>query len=163
MPAFLFQAGNPGMQKSLRDIVAGLIFLGFGAIFAYIASTYPLGTGLRMGPGYFPLVLGAILILLGLVIIIQGVVQGDLTEIGPVPWRGIILITAAVIVFGFGVRRLGLAPSLFLAVLLAAFSSERTTLVSGILMAVGLTVFCILIFVEALGMTVPLIGPWLFF
>ena len=151
------------MQKALKDVLAGLVFVAFGLAFAATAYSYDLGTALRMGPGYFPLVLGAILILLGLVIIIQGVVQGDLTEIGPIPWRGIILITAAVIVFGFGVRRLGLAPSLFLAVLLAAFSSERTTLVSGILMAVGLTVFCILIFVEALGMTVPLIGPWLSF
>jgi hypothetical protein len=151
------------MQVSLRDLLAGLIFIAFGLGFAGIAWTYDLGTGLRMGPGFFPLALGGLLVLLGAMIVVEGSVRGEGEPIGPIPWRGIVLLTAAVIVFGYSVRRLGLAPALFLAVLLAAFSSERTTLVSGIVMAVGLTVFCILVFVEALGMPVTLLGPWLSF
>jgi hypothetical protein len=151
------------MQTSLRDLIAGLIFVAFGLGFAGIALTYDLGSALRMGPGYFPLVLGGLLVLLGLAITAEGIVRGGETPIGPIPWRGLIFLTAAVLVFGFFVRRLGLAPALFFSVLLAAFSSERTSVLAALAMAAGLTIVCVLIFVEGLGMPVPLIGTWLRF
>lgn len=151
------------MQRSLKDLIAGLIFVAFGLAFAVAAWSYDLGTALRMGPGYFPVVLSGLLVLLGSAIVAESLVRGDRTPIGPIPWRGIVLITAAVLFFGFGVRRLGLAPALFGATLLAAFSSERTTVLAAFLMAIALTLFCILIFIEALGMPVPLLGPWLSF
>jgi hypothetical protein len=151
------------MQKSVRDLLAGLIFIAFGLTFAGISLTYDLGTALRMGPGYFPFVLGLLLTLLGLAIAIEGFLKGEDAAIGTIPWRGLLLITAAVLVFGLGVKRLGLAPSLFVAVFLAALSSARTGIVAALVMALGLTVLCILIFVEGLGMPVPLLGPWLRF
>jgi hypothetical protein len=151
------------MQKALRDILAGLVFIGFGLAFAVTAWTYDLGTALRMGPGYFPLVLGGGLVLLGVLVVVEGFAAGEGEEIGPIPWRGIILLTAAIVFFGFTIAGLGLAPSLFVTVLLAAFSSERTTVLSAFVMAAALTVFCVLIFVQALGMPVRLIGPWLAF
>ncbi len=151
------------MQKGLRDILAGLVFVGFGLAFAITAWTYDLGTALRMGPGYFPLLLGGGLALLGALVVVEGIVAGESEAIGPIPSRGIILLTSAVVFFGFAVERVGLAPSLVLTVLIADFSSLRTTVVGGVAMALALTVFCILIFVEALGMPVRLIGPWLAF
>ncbi len=151
------------MQRSLRDVLAGLIFIAFGAAFAFAAWNYDLGTALRMGPGYFPLLLAVLLALLGVGIVVQGLVHGDDVPIGTVPWRGIILISAAILFFGFGVRRLGLAPVLFAAVFLSALSSERMSLALAAGLALSLTAFCILIFVEALGMPVALVGPWLRF
>ena len=151
------------MQKSVRDLLAGLIFVAFGLTFAGISLTYDLGVALRMGPGYFPFVLGLLLTLLGLAIAIEGFLKSEDTPIGTIPWRGLLLITAAVVVFGLGVKRLGLAPSLFVAVFLAALSSARTGIVAALVMALGLTVLCILIFVEGLGMPVLLLGPWLRF
>jgi hypothetical protein len=151
------------MQRSLKDILAGLIFIGFGAAFAFAASRYDLGTALRMGPGYFPLMLGTLLALLGIGIVVQGLLRVDELPLGEIPWRGIVLISGAVLFFAFGVRRLGLAPVLFIAVFVSALSSERTTLVQALALAVGLTVFCVLIFIEGLGMPVPLLGPWLRF
>jgi hypothetical protein len=151
------------MQRSPKDIVAGLVFVAFGLAFASIGSTYSIGTALRMGPGYFPVVLGALLALLGAGIIVEGLVNGDQIPAGSIPWRGIVLLTAAVLFFGFSVRRLGLAPSLFVTVLLAAVSSGRTSLAAALVISISLTLFCILIFVEALGMPVPLVGPWLRF
>jgi hypothetical protein len=111
----------------------------------------------------FPLLLGGVLVVLGVIVGIEGLVAGAGEPIGEVPWRGILLLTAAPLFFGFTVQGLGLAPALFFTVLIAAFSSQRTSVVAGIAMAVGLTVFCIVIFVEALGMPVRLIGPWLAF
>ena len=151
------------MQRSLRALLAGLIFIAFGAAFAIAALNYDLGTALRMGPGYFPLLLAALLSLLGIGIVAQGLMHGDDLPIGPIPWRGIVLISAAILFFGFGVRRLGLAPALFAAVFLSALSSERMSLALAAGLALALTAFCILIFVEALGMPVPLLGPWLRF
>lgn len=151
------------MQKSLRDIVAGAIFVAFGVAFAVTAWRYDLGTMLRMGPGYFPLLLGVVLAALGLAIAVQGAMKADVAELGPIPWRGIVLISAAILFFGFTVRRLGLAPALFVTVLLAAFSSSRVNALEALAMAVGLTIFCLVIFVWMLGMPVPLLGPWLRF
>ena len=54
-----------------------------------------------------------------------------------------------------------MVPSLFVTVLMAAFASRRTTALAALLIAVGLTVACVLIFVEALGLSIPLIGPWI--
>jgi hypothetical protein len=117
-----------------------------------------------MGPGYFPLVLGGLLVVLGVAIMVQAVAQlGDETPIGSAAWRGLLLITAALVVFSLGVRRLGLAPSLFAATLLAALSSARTSPLAALAIAIAITAFCILIFVVALGMPVRLIGPWLRF
>jgi hypothetical protein len=151
------------MPKALRDVLAGLVFVGFGLAFAVTAWTYDLGTALRMGPGMFPLILGGCLVLLGVAIVVEGVLAGEGEAIGPIPWRGIILLTGAVVFFGFAVERLGLAPSLFVTVLIAAFSSERTSVLAAFIMAFALTAFCVLIFVQALGMPVRLIGPWLAF
>jgi len=151
------------MRKSVRDVLAGLIFIAFGLTFAGISITYELGTALRMGPGYFPFVLGLLLVLLGLAITVAGLLKAETQEIGSIPWRGLLLLTAAVIVFGLGVKRLGLAPSLFIAAFLAALSSVRTSLFAAMIMAIGLTTLCIVIFVLGLGMPVPLLGPWLRF
>jgi hypothetical protein len=151
------------MRKSVRDILAGLIFIAFGLTFAAISLTYQLGTAFKMGPGYFPFVLGLLLVLLGLAITVDGFLKSETQELGEIPWRGLVLLTAAVIVFGLGVRRLGLAPSLFLAAFLAALSSVRTSMLAALIMAAGLTALCVVIFVFSLGMPVPLLGPWLRF
>jgi hypothetical protein len=151
------------MQKALKDVLAGLIFIGFGLAFALTAATYDLGTALRMGPGYFPLVLGGLLAFLGILIVIEAIVAGEGGAIDAIPWRGLVLLTAAPLFFGFTVRGLGLAPSLFVTTLLAAFSSQRTTVLAAVAMAIGLTAFCILVFVEGLGMPVRLLGSWLGF
>ncbi len=147
-------------QGSIRDLAAGLIFIAFGLVFAATAYTYDLGSAIRMGPGYFPLVLGGLLTLLGGGVIIEGIAKSESIALGAVPWRGLFFLTIALIVFGYGVRRAGLAPSLFAAVFLAALASAKTGPVRAAIMAAALTAFCILIFVEGLGLPVPLIGPW---
>ena len=98
------------MQRAgIKDILSGLIFVGFGAAFGYAASGYPIGTAFRMGPGYFPLVLAGALAALGVAIVVKGVTAAAAeTPIGPVPWRGAILILAALVFFGATVRGLGL-------------------------------------------------------
>ena len=132
----------------------------FGLAFAVLSTGYEVGSPVRMGPGYFPLVLGIILVGLGGLVAVRGVLFGDGEAIGVVPWRAIVLLLTAVIVFALTVRGLGLVPSTLIAVLLAALASRRATPVSVVLVSVGLTVLCVLVFVVALSLRLTLIGPW---
>jgi len=149
------------MQRALKDTLAGLVFITFGLAFAVGALTYEIGSTLRMGPGYFPLVLGGLLVVLGVVIIVKGFVDGEGGAIGTVPWRALGLILGAIFFFGLTVRGLGLAPTVFIATFMSAFASHRTGVVSALIIAAGLTGLCILVFVVALSLRLPLVGPWL--
>ena len=154
-------AGPRPRQIALRDVLAGVVFVAFGLAFALIALTYDVGTTGRMGPGSFPLVLGIVLVVLGAAVVVKGFVAGELEPIGSVPWRGLALILGAVIFFGLTVRGLGLVPAVLAAALLSAFASVRTRPLVAIAIAVFLTVLCILVFVVALRLRVPLFGPWI--
>lgn len=149
------------IRRALKDILAGSVFIGFGLFFAIVSTTYEVGSPLNMGPGYFPLVLGGVLVLLGAAIVVKGFVAGEGEAIGPVPWRAAALIVAAVVFFGITVRGLGLVPSLFIATLLTAFAGHRTGVIPAVVIAGGLTILCVLIFVVGLQLRVPLIGPWI--
>jgi Tripartite tricarboxylate transporter TctB family len=150
-------------RQAVTDILAGLIFVAFGLAFAATSLSYELGTPLRMGPGYFPLVLGGILVVLGLLIVGKGLVagSGDEGRLGSIPWRALVLIVLAVLFFGLTVRGLGLVPATAVTALLTALASYRTGILAAVAIAAGLTVLCVLIFLLALQLRLPMFGPWL--
>jgi Tripartite tricarboxylate transporter TctB family len=150
-------------KRAVPDILAGLIFVAFGLAFAVTSLSYELGTPLRMGPGYFPLVLGGILVLLGLLIVGKGFISGSDAEerLGSVPWRALFLIVVAVLFFGLTVRGLGLVPATAVTALLTALASYRTGILAAVAIAAGLTVLCVLVFLVALQLRLPMFGPWL--
>lgn len=149
------------IRAALKDILAGSAFVVFGVAFAAISLTYEVGSTLQMGPGFFPLVLGAILALIGILIIAKGFIAGEGAPIGHIPWRSVILLTAAIVFFGVTVRGLGLVPALLVTVALAGFSEPRAGVVWPIAISIGLTVLSVLIFVVALQLRLPLLGTWL--
>jgi hypothetical protein len=149
------------MDKARKDTFAGLVLIAFGLAFAIGATNYDLGVVSRMGPGYVPLALGCILVAIGILTIVEGVLRAEGSPIGPVPWRAIVLLIGAVLFFAFTVRRLGLVPAIFVSAIMAAFSSTRTTVIQALVIALALTVFCVLIFVEALGLPIRLFPAWL--
>jgi hypothetical protein len=150
-------------KRAVPDIVAGLIFVAFGLAFAITSLSYELGTPLRMGPGYFPLALGGILVLLGLLIVGKGFISGSGAEerLGRVPWRALFLIVLAVLFFGLTVRGLGVVPATAVTALLTALASYRTGILAAVAIAAGLTVLCVLVFLVALQVQLPMFGPWL--
>ncbi len=151
-------------QKSPKDLLSGLIFIGFGLAFGYASLGYDIGTALRMGPGYFPVVLSGIMVALGAIILVQGLFTGpDATPIGGVPWLALVLILGALVFFGVTARGLGLVPALFVAAFMSAFASKRTGVLGALLLGVGLALICWLIFIWALGLPLRPIGPWLAF
>jgi hypothetical protein len=148
-------------RRSFADILAGAIFIVIGVAFVVGSLGYELGTLLRMGPGYFPLVTGGVLAVLGLIILVKGLVAGEVIEFGRIPWRSVILIVAAILFFGLTVRGLGFVPSVAVTALLTALASYRIRLVTAVAVAAGLTVLSVLIFIVGLQLRLPLFGPWL--
>ena len=149
------------MQGARKDLLAGGTFAALGLAFAVTSTTYEVGTALRMGPGYFPLVLGSMLVVLGVLIAVKGFVAGEGDDLGPVPWRSMALLVSAILFFGFTVRGLGLVPSLLVTVFLAGMAGRRARVIPAAVIAVSLTALCVLIFVIALQLRLPYLGPWL--
>ena len=150
-------------KRAVTDILAGLIFVAFGLAFAITSLSYEIGTPLRMGPGYFPLALGGILVFLGLLIGGKGFISSFSAEgrFGSVPWRALILIVLAVLFLGLTVRGLGLVPATAVTALLTALASYRTGILAAVAIAAGLTVLCVLVFIFSLQLRLPMFGPWL--
>ena len=147
---------------NVKDMAAGAVFAAIGLAFMAGALTLDIGTAVKMGPGYFPLVLAALLVLLGLIVMAKSL-NVPPEAIGTVPWRGLILILAAPVIFGITVRGLGLAIALPLAIVSAAYGSRRTGFKTAVALVAGLTLFCILVFSYGLGLPLPLTGRWLRF
>ncbi|MBZ9872796.1 tripartite tricarboxylate transporter TctB family protein [Mesorhizobium sp. BR1-1-9] len=140
--------------------ICAALFIGFGAFFALQSLGLEIGTAFRMGPGYFPLVLAIVLILLGLVILVQAMrFEGD--PIGHIAWRGLLFILPAPIFFGLTVRGLGFIPSIFLTALIASFASGRMKPLTAFVLSAGLTLFAFFVFSYALGLPFRRFGPWL--
>ena len=148
------------MIRSTKDFWSGALYIFFGAMALIVSRDYGMGTALRMGPAYFPSLLGALLILVGAISVIRSfIIQG--TPIGDFALTQLAIVVGSVILFGALVRGLGLAIALPLLAVGSAYASSRFRWTASILMAAGLTVFCILVFLKGLGVPLPLIGSWL--
>lgn len=147
-----------------KNFWIGLIFLCFGLAAIYLIGDNEMGSAGRMGPGYFPTVLGGLLALVGLGGIIRSFI-GRRSEahdaIGTFHIKDIVIILGAVILFGILMRGAGLPVAAFVLVLLSSFASKQFKLGSSLLLAVGLALFAVLLFVKLLGLPMPIIGPWL--
>ena len=93
--------------KSQKDFFAGLMFMVVGGSFAWGATKYTIGEGARMGPGYFPLLLGIVLALLGAFILFESLVVDteDGEKIGSIAWKPLGFIIGANLAFGGEGRR----------------------------------------------------------
>lgn len=142
------------------DFTAGLLFVLFGLGFGISALGLEMGTTLRMGPGYFPMVLAVLLTGLGVAIVVSSF-RSVGEAVGPYAWRGMVFILGAPIFFGLTVRGLGFVPSIFATTLIAALAGLKLKPLYAIGLAVTVTVFCTLVFSVALGLPFRRFGPWL--
>jgi len=135
-----------------QDAVSGLLFLAV-AIYVSVAALLGLDIGGldQMGPGFFPLALGIILGVIGVLVLLGA--KPDQDEQLPVNWRAIILIGGAPIAFGMTVRTLGLVPALLISVAMATLASGAIRPLRAALTIVGVTLFCVAVF--KFGVRVP--------
>jgi hypothetical protein len=135
------------------------MFVIFGLAAVIIARDYAMGSAGRMGPAYFPTALGWILTALGA----TGVVRSFISTGEPIEKfaiRELSLILLAVILFGVLVRGAGLVIAVLVVVVLSAYASPKFRWKSASLLAIGLAVFAVLLFIKALGLPMPIIGAW---
>ncbi len=152
------------MRGDKRDIGAGVLFVLAGGFFCFYAlGNLKLGTAFRMGPGFFPVLVGAILLALGLATLVRGLLAGPAPLNGGISWRAVILITLAPVAFGLALPRLGFLAALVLAAGLAAFASVRMNPRMAAAVVLVLTAFSALVFTYGLGLPLRLVGPWLEF
>jgi hypothetical protein len=136
--------------KHPQDFWAGILFLIVGGIAAWMGRVYAFGAATRMGPGYLPTVLAWMLIALGAFLIIRALLESG-PGIQASLWRPQIFIVAAIVVFGLLIERVGLAPSVIVATIVASMASTEMRWVETISLAVGLAVLCAVLFVKLLG------------
>jgi hypothetical protein len=146
--------------KSQKDFFAGLMFTIVGIAFAWGATTYSVGTGARMGPGYFPLMLGILLGILGIIVIFTALtietVDGE--PIGKIAWRPLGYIIGSNLVFGIllgglpsiGLPAMGLIAAIYALVLIAGLAGEHYSVKSSLILATILAVGSYVAFVVLL-------------
>ena len=151
--------------KSQKDFFAGLMFMGVGTAFAWGATTYNIGTGARMGPGYFPLILGILLAIIGLVITFQATTaetpDGD--KIGKWAWKPLFFILAANFTFGIllgglpsiGVPAMGLIVGIYALTFIASLAGNEFRAKAVFVLATILAAGSYVAFVWALKLQFP--------
>src|SRR5690242_9998768 len=142
--------------RNNKDFLSGVHFIGIGALGIYLAQDYPMGSALRMGPGYFPIVLSGMLILFGIYCLIQGLLKPEKL---PGNWspRALFILPLATVVFGLLMEHGGFIPALIALVVISAYAGSEFKLVEVILMAIGLTIGSWALFIWGLGLPYPLI------
>jgi len=148
------------MIRSAKDFWSGLIYICLGSSAMIIARDYSMGTAVRMGPAYFPTLLGGLLIFIGTISVIRSFVV-TATTIGAFAFKGIFLVIGATLLFGAIVRGAGLIVALPLLVIISAYASVHFRWRTTLIMAAGLVTFCVFVFVKGLGIPLPIIGAWL--
>lgn len=136
------------MIAGSRPLYAGAIFTAIGAVGLAEASTYRLGTAFHMGPGYFPVCLSVLLMLLGVAAVVQGLMRG-----GPaVPlhweWRDLVLLVVGVVLFGLLIDRVGLLAAAAGLIVPACAARLRSRPLEMVLVWGVLSAFCGFIFIE---------------
>ena len=151
------------MQANAKDLGAGAFFILVGVLYGSIAWTgLPIGQALNMGPGYFPIVLSCMLIVLGLWIGWRGFIDIVGREpFGVVPWRGVIMLSLATIVFAAFVEELGMLAGVFLTCFLATLANPKVRIFNAIATSIGIAIFCTAVFAFGIRLPIPVIGAWL--
>ncbi len=142
-----------------KDLWAGAMLIATGAATMIIARNYAFGTTLRMGPGYFPTVLGGILILFGLYLVVSGLRSTDEIQ-GSWPLRAMIVLPLALVLFGVLMTHAGFLPALLVLIFGSALAGPQFRLVEVLLLSAALSVVSVALFVWVLGLPYPLIADY---
>lgn len=134
------------------DAFAGIVLalLGLGVI--AMARSYAIGVAARMGPGYFPLLLGGLLALLGALIAVKAYLAAPQEAILAADWRALAWVPLAILLFAFAIERFGLVAASLVLILAAGLASRQTRLLELPILAVAMAAAAVLIFAKGLGM-----------
>jgi hypothetical protein len=134
-----------------RDAFAGAFFVLFGVLFGIYSLSYRMGTMLQMGPGFLPLVLSALLVLLGLTVLVRAIIVRNIDRVS-FALRPMLTISLSVIVFALSIDKLGLFVSVFFLVVLSGLAIQPFRAGRLVGLGVALALICSLLFVHFLNL-----------
>jgi len=149
--------------RNNKDFLAGSLFIAIGVVAVAVARNYPFGTAMRMGSGYFPSVLGGILILLGAWVMARGLRSGEKLKSGW-GWKPLALVALAIALFGFVMPRLGLIPALAAVLFVSALGGREFRFKEVLVLTAVMSAFAVVVLLYVLKMPYPLIAGvlWIF-
>jgi hypothetical protein len=143
--------------KNQKDFWAGVMFVVFGVFFAGAGTQYTFGTAARMGPGYFPTVLGILLVLIGVVVSAGGMSPKSAEhKVDRFAWATVLLILGPVVLFGLLLNTLGLVVCLLMLIAVSSYASHEFSWKAMLGNAVVLIALCLFVFVYALKLQFPI-------
>ena len=137
-----------------QNVGSGILFLVFGALGLWFGAGYKVGTAMEMGPGYFPAVLSLIMLVIGAVLLVQGLFHVG-TSIERIHFRPIFFVAVALILFGALVERFGLIPASLAVVLVGALGGVENVVRDTLVLAVVLALCASGVFIYLLGVPLP--------
>ncbi|MFM9967328.1 MAG: tripartite tricarboxylate transporter TctB family protein [Burkholderiales bacterium] len=138
-----------------QDLGAAVVFIVIGIAGLVFGQDLAFGTSAKMGPGYFPMILSGLILLLGIGLCIHSLVVAG-PKIDPVQFRPILLIVASILVFGYLLALVGLVITAFLMTVVAAYARREVDLRENIYLGLGLAIFVVAIFVYGLSQPLPI-------
>ena len=144
-----------------KDFWSGVMLIAIGGAALFIARNYQFGSSLRMGPGYFPVILSAALVLFGVYFVLQGLRAGAEKIEGSWSLRALVIVPLSLVAFGLLIDRAGFIPAMLALIIISAAASTQFKIVEVLLFSVFLTAMCVVVFIWLLGLPYELIaGIW---
>lgn len=141
--------------KSQEDFWSGLMFIGFGVLAMVISRDYPMGTAMRMGPGYFPTYLGAIMAVLGgIILALSFKVEG--AKVGKLALKPMVLLGIAFSFFAWAIDHVGFVIALVVMIFMAALAGREFRVKEVAILSVIMVVGCWALFIKGLELPFPL-------
>jgi hypothetical protein len=142
--------------KNFKDFYTGLLFMLFGVAFAWGAVKYSMGTAAKMGPGYFPFILGGLLTLLGVIVFTRSLVsESDDSRVGRIFFKPGVLMFSSIAAFALLLRTAGLVASIFAIILISSLASPESRFKEMLISAIVLCIASLAMFVYGLNLQIP--------
>ena len=148
-------------DRDKKDFNAGIMFISIGGFFALFAQNYPMGSAVRMGPAYFPTMLGWLLVGLGAIVFLRSFFLHGKEAPSKTHWRQLLFILGSVVVFAFLLDRVGMVISSFALMLICGFGGWDFKWKEQLINAVFMTAVNVAVFDYGLGLPFRLF-PWSF-
>jgi hypothetical protein len=148
--------------RDAKDFWSGIMFAAFGLGFVVFARSYDMGTAARMGPAFFPTVLGGLLFAIGVIVAITGLsARAEEHRVDKFHFKPLALVLGAVVIFGLLLRPAGMVVSLAALVFISSLGGDEFRLRDVLLLTVGLAVLVLAVFIYGLGMTIPVLPAFM--
>jgi len=145
--------------RSPKDFWSGLVFIAIAVAFMALAARYRLGTAEKMGPGFFPIMIGIVQAGLGAILLGRSFVL-DGPPLARMRLSPLAITVVAVVLFGIALDWLGLAAAITALVIVGAYADRSTRLVESVALAAALVFFSVVMFVWVLGLPLQVWPDW---